>query len=213
MRAFVILLSAFLATIWLSTRLYAGGMFFDKQAEGFDFWGNFWCDLLHEQAFDGADNSRAMWSARIAFWLFAAALIRFWTLAGALTESMAVRRWCFALGTFSAVTLTLVTMFSSADEPLLHAVFVVSSALLGVLAATVLSLAMFARADVITRALSLAMIVSALGNVGQYVSQGMGLVRHARWLGGTQKITTVLLIMFMLRCAWLLHARTLPRES
>jgi hypothetical protein len=206
LRSFVLSLSVFLITIWLAAYLYPGGTWFDRQSPGFSFWGNFWCDLLHERSFNRLPNTNSLWLARGAFWVFAFALMRFWPLAAQLVEGDVLRRWIVSIGLCGALMLLLVTMFSSRSEPLLHGVFVVSSALLGVIAATVLSLAMFREADRLTRALSLGLISSALFSLGQYVSQGFG-AAAAQWLAGAQKITTLFLLAFMLRCILLLRQR------
>jgi hypothetical protein len=205
-RSFVALFVAFLLVLGSATQLYPGGTWFDRDSPGFSFWGNFWCDLLHERAFNGADNALAMWAARVAFWLFAAALVRFWPQAAALAPSPRSARWVQALGLFGAVTLLLVTLASSRTEPLLHGVFVVSSALLGVVAASVLSVALFPSADWLTRGLSLVLIGSALVTLGQYVSQAFD-VDAALWLAGAQKITTLALFAFMGRCLVLVRRR------
>lgn len=206
MRAFVALLSAFLGSIWLATRLYPGGTWFDRTSPGFSFWGNFWCDLLHPVSFNGADNSTGMWCAKLSFWLFAAALVCFWPLASRLADSPAVQRATNRIGSTGALLLVLVTVFSSRTQSALHGVFVVSSLVAGMLAATVLSLGMYRSTDWGTRLLSLTMMASGLVNLVQYVSQGLG-AAPALWLAGTQKISTVLLIAFMLRCAWLVYRR------
>ena len=206
MRPFVLSLSVFLITIWLAAHFYPGGTWFDPSSPGFSFWGNFWCDLLHERSFNRNPNTRSLWLSRVAFWAFAAALFRFWPLAASLSPRPGVRRWVTSLGLSGALMLLLVTAFSSRNEPLLHGVFVVGSALLGVLSASVLSLAIFSRADATTRCLSLALIASALLTLGQYVSQGFG-VAAATWLAGAQKITTLFLLAFMLRSILLIRRR------
>jgi hypothetical protein len=208
LRAFILSLSVFLITIWLSAHLYPGGTWFDRSSPGFSFWGNFWCDLLHERSFNRQPNGQSLWLARVAFWAFAVALFRFWPLAARLAEGRAVRRWVVSLGLCGALTLLLVTMFSSRSEPLLHGVFVVTSALLGVIAASLLSLAIFAQVDALTRAISLGLIGAALFSLAQYVSQGFG-ADAAQWLAGAQKITTLFLLAFMARCLVLLKGRGL----
>ncbi|HEX6240542.1 MAG TPA: hypothetical protein VFZ61_06595, partial [Polyangiales bacterium] len=85
MRSFVALFVAFLLVLWAAAWRYPGGTWFDPSSEGFSFWGNFWCDLLHERAFNRTANGTSMWLARAAFWLFAAALVRFWPLAARLS--------------------------------------------------------------------------------------------------------------------------------
>jgi hypothetical protein len=204
-RWFAILLLGFLGSLTLAALLYPGGTWFDLRSVGFSFWGNFWCDLLHSPALNDAPNERGALAARVSFWLFAAALLRFWPLAARLSPRPGVRRWVEALGLAGALALVLVTLFSSRDEPVLHALFVVTSTLLGVLAASVLALAIYARASLLTRALSIMLIASALVSLAQYVRQGAG-AEPVVWLAGAQKLTTFALLAFMLRCAWLVHA-------
>jgi hypothetical protein len=209
-RWFAILLLGFLGSMALAARLYPGGTWFEPSSVGFSFWGNFWCDLLHSPALNQAPNEQGAQAARVSFWLFAAALLRFWPLAARLSPRPGVRRWVEALGLTGALALVLVTVFSSRDEPVLHALFVVTSALLGVLAAGVLALAIYARAGSFTRALSLTLIGSTLVTLTQYVRQGAG-AEPAEWLAGAQKLTTLALLAFMLRCAWLVRARERAR--
>lgn len=211
MRWFGTLLAAFLVSLWLSTRLYPGGTWFDVQSPGFSFWGNFWCDLLDTRALNDLPNRVGALLARLSFWLFAAALLRFWPLAATLSPTASVRRWVESLGVAAAAALVLVTLFSSRDEPLTHGVFVLASALLGVAAAGVLAVSMYGRASALTRALSLLLILSASVSVVQYVRQGLG-AAPAEWLAGAQKLTTLALLAFMLRCAWLVHTRD-PRGT
>ena len=206
MRSFVVLLTLFALALCASAWLYPGGTWFDRSSPGFSFWGNFWCDLLHQHAFNRSPNTSSMWLARVSFWLFGAALVRFWPLAATLSPRPKVQRWVSALGLSGAAALFFVTVFSSLSEPLLHGVFVVASALLGVFAASVLSLALYRSVDPLTRVISLGLIASALLSVGQYMRQGMG-GDAALWLAGAQKITTIFLLLFMLRCA-LLYKRT-----
>jgi hypothetical protein len=212
-RWFAILLLGFLASMTLAALLYPGGTWFDAGSVGFSFWGNFWCDLLHSPALNAEPNERGALAARVSFWLFAAALLRFWPLVARLSPHPGVRRWVQGLGLAAALALVLVTLFSSRDEPALHGTFVVSSALLGVVAASVLALAIFARASLLTRALSLALIASAGVSLAQYVRQGAG-AEPVEWLAGAQKVTTFALLAFMLRCLWLVQqARAAERAG
>jgi hypothetical protein len=212
-RWFAILLLGFFASMTLAALLYPGGTWFDAGSVGFSFWGNFWCDLLHSPALNAAPNERGALAARVSFWLFAAALLRFWPLAARLCAHPGVRRWVHALGLAGALALVFVTLFSSRDEPTLHGTFVVTSALLGVIAASVLALAIFARASLLTRVLSLALIATAGVSLAQYVRQGAG-AEPVEWLAGAQKITTFALLAFMLRCAWLVRdARAAERAA
>lgn len=208
----MLLLALFALALGLSASFYPGGTFFDLGSQGFSFWGNYWCDLLHERALNRAPNETSRFLARAAFWLFGAALMRFWPLSAELGGSQHVARWVTSLGVSGALSLLFVTIFSSRTEPVMHAVFVVLSALLGVIAASVLSIAMYRATDRFTRFIALAMIASALVSVGQYVAQGFG-AAAARWLPGAQKITTVLLLAFMLRCSVLLQRRQRARAA
>jgi hypothetical protein len=208
-RWFAISLLGFAASMALAAHWYPGGTWFHARSVGFSFWGNFWCDLLHSPALNGAPNERGALAARVAFWLFAAALARFWPLAARLSPRPGVRRWVNALGLAGALALVLVTLFSSRDHPELHGLLVVSSALLGVIAASVLALAIYAHASLLTRALGLALIASATVSLAQYVRQGAG-AEPVEWLAGAQKVTTLVLLAFMLRCAWLARTGAAP---
>ncbi len=57
---------------------YPGGNLSDPTAPGFDFWRNYFCDLIQPVAKNGADNGAAMIQARIAMVLTGVALVPLW---------------------------------------------------------------------------------------------------------------------------------------
>jgi hypothetical protein len=189
---------ALAAAIWR----YPGGTFFDRHSPGFSFWGNFFCDLLHERALNGAPNLESQWLSRLAFASFGVVLMAFWPRAAALAPGPASRRWVSALGITGATLLFGVTLAPSHTEPLLHGVLVLASALPSVAAAIVLGISFYGRTDLITRLLWFALVLTASLSLGQYVRQGLG-AEAADWLAGAQKLTAIALLAFMGRCTTL----------
>jgi len=188
---------------------YPGGTFFERGSPGFSFWGNFWCDLLHEHALGGAPNQGAQALARLAFMAFACALACFWPLCASLCPTPRGARFVTRAGTLGALALLTVTLVPSHTQPLLHGVAVMLAALPSVLAAVVLGVALFARADPLTRGLWVGVVGSATVSLFQYVRQGFG-APAAHWLAGAQKCATLALLAFMVRCL-VLVARARPR--
>jgi hypothetical protein len=193
-------LVAFVAALAGAIFRYPGGTFFDRRSPGFSFWGNFFCDLLHERALNGAPNLESQWLARLAFASFGVVLLAFWPRAAALAPGPLARRWVGALGVTGATLLFVVTLVPSHTEPLLHGVVVLASALPNVAAAVVLGVAFYGRSDLVTRLLWLAVVLTASLSLGQYIRQGLG-AEAADWLAGSQKLTAIALLAFMGRCS------------
>lgn len=64
--------------------LYPGGTWFDRQTRGHSMWKNFLCDLLHEQALNGADNRLVSRLMRTGMLAMLAGLAAFFALVPAL---------------------------------------------------------------------------------------------------------------------------------
>src|SRR6187402_2198237 len=46
----------FVLCMGIAVLAYPGGHLWDHSRRGFDFWLNFWCDLLRQPAYNGAPN-------------------------------------------------------------------------------------------------------------------------------------------------------------
>ncbi|WP_231864542.1 hypothetical protein [Sorangium cellulosum] len=154
--------SAFLVLTALAAAAYPGGTFCDANAPGYDFWGNFFCDLTQPVTQRGVDNTRARSLAQASFVCFSLALVPFWWVHGALLGGRlggAVR----VLGLLSAAGTNLIAWLPSVVSPLLHAVSVFVAAIPGLLATLLGVTGAFAR-----------------GNAGESRSSPL---RFSAWLG------------------------------
>ncbi len=191
-------LFAFAALISAAAAAYPGGTWNDPRSAGFSFWSNFWCDLLAGVALDGRTNRIGALLARLAFACFALALLRFWPLAAAASgrrPGSTPER----LGTFGALSLIAVAIVPAAISQIAHGLAVVLSA--GCSLAGVVSLLpdLWRRSARRAALLGASVVATALACLLQYVYQGCFAREGATWLPALQKITTALLLAFMLQ--------------
>jgi hypothetical protein len=91
----------------VATLLYPGGSQADKNADGFSWINNYWCNLLNETAINGQANTARPY-AITAMFVLCATLAVFWFLfARHANFSKSARR----LVTFSGITSMTITMF------------------------------------------------------------------------------------------------------
>lgn len=180
---------------------YPGGTWRDPARPGFSFWHNFWCDLLSSPAINGEPNWLGAILARLAFALFAYALFRFWPLAAQRAgvtgagESTGAR-----LGRFGAFALLAVALVPSATSEIAHGVAVVVSASASLVALGTLLPGLFRRGERSAAMLGVSTLLVALVCLIQYVYQGaFAASGDPGWLAGMQKVTTALLLAFMVR--------------
>lgn len=190
-------LLAFATLISAAALAYPGGTWTEPTRAGFSFWHNFWCDLLSTTAIDGNSNVVGAVLARLSFVCFAFALYRFWPLATAHAQLRAplARR----AGRFGALALLAVALVPSSSSELLHGIAVVSSAGAQVFAVALLIAPLLARGERASALLALCTLSVALLCLAQYVRQGCFDTGAATWLAGMQKVTTLILLAFMLR--------------
>jgi hypothetical protein len=199
-------LFAFGALLSAAALAYPGGTWEEPAREGFSFWHNFWCDLLHIEAVNGQSNVLGSGLARLAFLCFAFALYRFWPLAAACAGPQRALQSAQRLGRFGALTLLAVALIPSAISELVHAIAVVTSAGASLTAVGMLLRPLIRRGERVTAALAAVTVAVALLCLTQYVYQGCGGGESASWLAGMQKITTFGLLALMVRVLVRTHA-------
>ena len=186
------------ALITAAAAAYPGGTWDQPDSRGFSFWNNFWCDLLANVALDGRPNRLGAVLARLAFACFALALLRFWPLAAATAgrgpDSVPER-----LGRFGALSLIAVALVPAASSQALHGIAVVLSAGCAVAAVVPLIPELWRRDARRAALLGTVAVASAVACLVQYVYQGCFADDATTWLAGVQKITTALLLSFMLQ--------------
>lgn len=138
--------SSFLVLTALAAAAYPGGTFCDANAPGYEFWGNFFCDLTQPVTQRGVDNARARSLAQASFVCFSLALVPFWWVHGALLGGRlggTVR----VFGLLSAAGTNLIAWLPSVVSPLLHEVSVFAATIPGLLATLLGVTGAFARGN------------------------------------------------------------------
>jgi hypothetical protein len=139
-------LAAFLVLTALAAAAYPGGTFCDANAAGYEFWGNFFCDLTQPVTQRGVDNQRSRVLALGSFACFSFALIPFWLKLGALVGAR-LGRATRGTGLVSALGTNLIAWLPSAASPLLHQISVFMATLPGLAAALLGVLGLFSRGN------------------------------------------------------------------
>src|SRR5688500_9408037 len=112
-------LMAFVGTMLAAADVYPGGSWTDRDAQGFSWLRNFWCDLLRSRAINGADNSLGRELASIGFAVLGAALWPYWWVAASVLTAKR-KRWVTLLGMVSAACLGAMALLPSDRYPVLH---------------------------------------------------------------------------------------------
>lgn len=186
---------------------YPGGNWFDPKAAGHRFWANFWCDLLHRTALNGALNPVGSELALAGMFSMAAGLVGFWLAMPELFNSErrlagAVR----ALGVLSSLGLLAVVLLPSDRFAFLHGLLVTVSGPTGIAGAIFGVIGTFrSRAPRHIFALGAAMLLFASTVMIQYARQFWFHVAPNTWLPALQKITTLLLLAWILTATFEVH--------
>lgn len=193
-------LAAFLVLHALAALAYPGGTFCDANAEGYRFWGNFFCDLTQPVTQRGIDNARARLFAEASFVCFALALGPFfWVLGSRLPRSLG--RALRLFGLIAAFGTNLIAWLPSRVSALLHQVAVFSATLPGLLAALLGVFGLFRTGDerFATR-VSAVFGASALAfgaADAAYYAYAIGVPGCHVWLPVLQKLAALCLVAWM----------------
>lgn len=194
-------LAVFGLLITSAALVYPGGTWWEPTRRGFSFWHNFWCDLLSTEALDGESNLLGSVLARAAFASFALALLKFWPLAIACAQARSDHP-ARTLGKLGALGLLAVALVPASNSQIAHGVAVVSATGASLIAVSMLLPRLQRVGAKVAAGFGFATVLSALVCLAQYVHQGCFGGADARWLAGAQKITSGLLIAFMVRLSW-----------
>ena len=206
--------------------LYHGGTWMDPSAPGHSFWLNFFCDLLHDHALDGAPNSAGARLATLAMLALIAGMLPFWLATASLVSARPTLAWTVRIaGVTSVVGLVAVPLTPSDRFGALHGVAVLVAAVPGLVANACATIGLLANRDGARRwtrglgVLALATFVSAAIDAALYAKQmaGAGAVTPPA-LPALQKIAAMLFVAWMLgtgrRCAKKKDGRpTLPMRA
>jgi hypothetical protein len=199
MRIVVSGMAAFAVCMIVSSALYPGGTWSSRDATGYSFWHNYWCDLLDPHALNGAPNVAGSWVARAGFACMAIALLRFWPLAARVAGGGARAVAATRLGTAGALGLLALSVLPTLTSPAAHAVAVSLSAAAGLLAALFLIPWLSPRRDLAAWLLGAGLALTSSATLLQYVRQAVTQRDFAGWLPGMQKLATLFLFGWMLQ--------------
>ena len=208
-------LAIFVVTLPLSVVAYPGGSWANPDATGFQFFVNYWCDLLRIMALNGAPNPTSAVLARIAFGALAVSLSAHWWVAASLLTSPSLAQWGAASGTVSAVGVAFLALFPYHTQPLLHSVTTLSAGGFGLAAAVLIILGnlQLPRGHVSSwrHAWGASLVAAAVVNILVYVDIVVRGDRDSAILPIAQELGTVFLVLWMVTT--LLDARRRSRQA
>jgi hypothetical protein len=192
--------SAFVVLMTIAMAQYPGGNIWVRSEPGYDFWRNFWCDLLREPAYNGQPNLLAPSFAQAAMFTLAVALAAFFLIAPSLFPA---RRRLGALvsllGVAGACGLALVSVVSDGQFPRLHGTTVLVAAPAGLLAVIGTLIGML-RAPARCRssaAIGMALLAAALVSLVQFAREYAFSAPSSEWLPRSQKVATLLALVWI----------------
>jgi hypothetical protein len=199
----------FVTLMGIAMALYPGGNAWDPAFEGHHFWRNFWCDLLHHQAYNGRPNplsSKLAWGAMCVLALGIAA--HFLAAPRLFGSTGRVPTTINLLGAFAAAGLVVVSSSSSDQTPTLHGVAVLIAGPAGLTAAalTLVGLARSRRRGRASFWAGVFMVVAGLAALVQYARQFALDAPDSVWLPVSQKLATALALVWM--CVVAVESRT-----
>jgi hypothetical protein len=178
---------------------YPGGHLWDKSSPGYDFWRNFWCDLLRSEAYNGVQNLVAPALARTAMSCLAVGILSCFCLTPFLFKQ---RRWLglsvSVLGGCGALGLVLATWTSGGQMPRVHALAVLMAGPVGLcaLVGTLVGLRRgIARGYLL---LGAGTLLVSLTSLIQYLREFAFQVASSPFLPFSQKLSTLLALSWIL---------------
>lgn len=197
-------IAGFCGAMIVAMLLYPGGTWLRPSASTHEFWANFWCDLLRDQAHNGRPNAGRPW-AQFGMLSLAAGTSAFWGTIAACVRRGPLVIPMVVLGGLASLGMVVVITFPSDRFPAMHRLAITFAGPFGI-AATCLAVALFfverrrqgkwlARLGVIT-------VAGALVNLAQFVRQMWLGSSESIVLSAAQKVTTLLLLLWMASVAW-----------
>lgn len=193
-------LGAFVVLMALAMAHYPGGNIWARGEPGYDFWHNFWCDLLRERAYNGQPNLLAPSLAQAAMLTLAVAIAALFLVApGLFPTRRRLGVLVSSLGVASALGLAFVSVVSNGLFPRLHGTTVLVAGPAGLLA-VIGTLIGVLREQVRSQrslALGIALLVAALISLIQYAREYVWSAPSSEWLPRSQKVATLLALVWM----------------
>jgi hypothetical protein len=200
-------IATFVVGMAIAMATYPGGTWCDRHAAGHDFARNFFCDLLHDVALNGAPSPVAAAASRVAMLALLAGVLVTYALAPRLfvgraqggRASHAVR----GFGSMCALGGVGVAFTPSNHHPTLHSVFVFVATVPGLVAMIAASLALLRTQT--TRAvggLSSAAVIVGGVDAWLYARQLDGSHPCELALPALERVAAALLLAWMASVAW-----------
>lgn len=194
-------LAFFVALTGWAMVLYPGGTFLDATTHGYDFWLNFWCDLLRDPALGGAPNDEGARFAALGMIALGVALVPFARLCTRLMRAPRGRRARFVrvASVFIAVAVASVALLPSDRFPRLHPPAVLLGGGLGCVGAVVCVLESARRfgARPVEAALGIVALVCAVIDMALYARNIYLHVPGTAALPIIQRLATLALVGWM----------------
>ncbi len=127
-------LAVFVVGIATAMVLYPGGTWNDPMHEGHDFLQNFFCDLTHDVALNGAGNRWGSRIATVAMVALVPGMVAFWLLTARLLPRGFAQTMVRVSGIFSAVGVAVVAVLPSNHLGPLHGFAVIMGTVPGLFA-------------------------------------------------------------------------------
>ncbi len=186
--------------------LYPGGNLWDHSQSGYDFWNNFWCDLLRQRAYNGVPNRFSPRLAQGAMLVLALAMGAYFSAVTCLLEPRGgLRRLVPVLGVCGAVGLAVVSLLSGGSHPALHGVTVLVAGPTGTSAvvATLVGLVTSRGTSRLSVWLGALMLGASLFALAQFAREFVFSAPSSKWLPFSQKLATLLALGWM----WVVSAQ------
>jgi hypothetical protein len=199
----VLSLGAFVVLLGLSALAYPGGTYCDPHADGYRFWGNYFCDLTATVSVRGEDNARSAAFSEAAFTCFSASAGTFFWLLGGMSRRVRLVR---TLGVISASATAALAWLPSRSGPSLHAITVFTATLPGLGAAGVgLFGALVGARKPRTRAVAWLGVATFAAGVVDAAGYAYAVAVRAGclpWLPALQKVVALCLLSWMFATAF-----------
>jgi len=127
----VVLAVMFVALLAGAAMLYPGGSWRDLQSPGFEFWTNYWCDLMRSDGINGEPNLLGGVMGQLAFLMLGLSVASLFAACAVFVSTPRAKRWIRSAGLLTAVSVGVVALSNYAESPKVHAVGAMSSGLIG----------------------------------------------------------------------------------
>lgn len=209
----LLLLTAFVVMLVAAALAYPGGSWDDPAATRFHWLWNYWCDLIREQAWNGAPNGTARMLAQASFIALALSLASYWHGVAPLLCERRLARTVVAAGWVTTLGVVLVALLPHDEFTRWHALGTVTAGGFGLLSTALLLWGSVSIGPLVCwrHVWGAALVLGALVNLFAYVDAAFLRPRDGPLLPCVQKAATPLLVLWMV--ATLRDARAAARAS